>query len=121
MPLTPGPMSRPAPVLALAMIYHHRATAFYAAQPPGALAAAGAARTASAPLQTPHMQPLLLMAACLHLACKQAEVVRKVRDIVNVLAWATRGEEMSIEDVSEDAGPGAKPPSFGGAGGTRHR
>lgn len=50
------------------------------------------------------MDTPLLITTCLHLACKQTEVPRKIRDIINVGFWLQRQDKsayLQIDDVSK--------------------
>ncbi|KAH6564082.1 hypothetical protein BASA60_010442 [Batrachochytrium salamandrivorans] len=86
----------PQPTLATALVYFHRHQTFYEQHRPAAasIIPAGATATkdadylASNPM-LPCMDAQLLAATCLHLACKQTETHRKLRDIVNVSYWVS--------------------------------
>ncbi|KAH6586948.1 hypothetical protein BASA61_006415 [Batrachochytrium salamandrivorans] len=86
----------PQPTLATALVYFHRHQTFYEQHrpaaapviPAGATATKDADSLASNPM-LPCMDAQLLAATCLHLACKQTETHRKLRDIVNVSYWVS--------------------------------
>ncbi|KAH6577427.1 hypothetical protein BASA62_000909 [Batrachochytrium salamandrivorans] len=109
----------PQPTLATALVYFHRHQTFYEQHrpaaapviPAGATATKDADSLASNPM-LPCMDAQLLAATCLHLACKQTETHRKLRDIVNVSYWVStkrsshgQPQELALDNVRTHYSP----------------